>query len=206
MGTVVAPAGSQSPFEAPRPRPFRISVELYDRMADSGVFGDRSPIYLWKGQLLEPMPRGLGHSFSLVTLNQMLIRLVPDGWHARQGSPTRILDDSEPEPDMTVVRGSIRDYASRHPYARDVALVIEVADSSRTFDLGEKLEGYAVASIPEYWVVNLREACVEVFTGPTGPSDSPGFERRQVFRAGDEVPIVLNGREVARIAADEILP
>lgn len=189
------------------PRPYRIPVELYERMVESGVFGDTSPIYLWKGQLVLPMTEGPHHEYALTSLHALLFRLVPDGWHVRAGSPTRVAGDSEPEPDLTVARGTIRDYRARTPAAADVSLAVEVSDSSLRHDSGEKLGGYAAASIPVYWVVNIPEGRVEVYTRPTGrvEAGSPRYEGHDRYEAGEAVPVVLDGREVGLVAVSDVL-
>ena len=192
--------------EEEHPRPYLISVDLYDRMVDAGIFGDRSPIYLWKGQLVEPMTNGPHHEMSLTVLLQRLVRFAPDEWHVHSGGPTRLDDHSEPEPDLTVVRGSPRDYKTRHPTANDVALVIEVADSSRKFDEGEKLERYAAGAVPEYWVVNLRERCINVYTQPEATAAGSRYVGHQRFGPDEEVPVILDGREVGRIPVRDVLP
>ncbi len=192
--------------EEARPRPYLISVDLYDRMVELGVFGDKSPVYLWEGQLVEPMTKGPQHEMSLTVLLQKLIRFAPEEWHVHSGGPTRLDDHSEPEPDLTVVRGSPRDYKTRHPTANDVALTVEVADSSRKFDEGEKRERYAAAAIPVYWVVNLRERCINVYTQPEATAEGPRYAGHQCFGPDDEVPVILDGREVGRIPVREVLP
>lgn len=203
--TVREPEAGAPP--ADRPRPYRIPIDLYERMAESGVFGDTSPIYLWKGQLVLPMTKGPSHEYALNTLLSLLVRLVPGGWHVRAGSPTRVPDDSEPEPDLTVLRGANRDYRTRTADAADVSLAVEVSDSSLRHDSGEKLEAYAAASIPCYWVVNIPEQRVDVYTRPTGPvgAGGPRYEGRQRFEPGEDVPVVLDGREVGRVAAGDLL-
>lgn len=200
---------AEEPAEAPAGeafRSYRMTVEVYEKIVEAGVFGDKSPIFLWKGRLVLPMTKGPAHGYSLVKLHRALTRMVPDGWHPRQEAPTRVLDDSEPEPDLTVVVGSPEDYLTRTPDASDVALTIEVADSSLRIDSREKLRAYAAAAIPEYWVVNLPENRIDVYTGPTGPSETPTYAAHRPFSSGEEIPVVLDGREVGRVAVSDVLP
>ncbi len=105
-----------------------------------------------------------------------------------------------------MVRGSARDYKSRHPGVGDVALAVEVADSSRRFDSGAKRVAYAAAGIPIYWVVNVPEARVDVYSGPSGVVDAPTYSEQHRFGAGQGVPVVLDGRQVGRVAVNDILP
>ena len=113
--------------------------------------------------------------------------------------------DSEPEPDVAVVRGDIVDYLSRHPGPGDVALVAEISDSSRSQDRELKGRVYARAGIPVYWLVNLVERRIEVFTDPTGPDASPAYRRRQDFGAGDSLPLVIDGQELGPIPLSELM-
>ena len=187
------------------PRPYHMTVDVYDRLVDSGVFGDTSPIYLWKGQLVEPMTKGEPHEFALGELNQTLVRLTGDRWHVRPSSPVRVLDDSKPEPDLVVLRGPNKDYRKRKPSLRDVAMLVEISDSSLAHDSGDKREVYAIASIPLYWIVNIPNRRIDVYTRPTGPVEQPRFESCQSYGPDDEVPLVLDGSEVGRIAIKDVL-
>jgi Uma2 family endonuclease len=191
---------------ATSPRPYSIPVELYDRMVASGVFGDTSPIFLWKGQLVLPMTKGPDHGYPLSALHGLLFRLLPEGWHVRQEMPLRLLDGSEPEPDLSVIRGALGDYRRRTPDAQDVSLAVEVADSSLNYDSGEKLRAYAAAGIPVYWVVNIPEQRIDVHTQPSGPVEHPSYAQRQQYSPDEEVPVVLDGREFGRVTVKDVLP
>ncbi len=114
--------------------------------------------------------------------------------------------ESEPEPDFAVVRGEARDYLRRHPGPADIALAIEVSESSLDRDRTLKSRIYARAGVPIYWIVNVAERCVEVHTDPTGPAKVPSYRSRTVVGPDGELTLVLDGREVARIAAKDILP
>ena len=109
------PNGPTSPVPATTPalgyRLHRLTIDRYHRMVEAGVFSSKEPIFLWKGQLVEKMTKRSPHNNAMAELNTALVRLVPDGWHVRCEQPMTLGDDSEPEPDFTVVRGAIRDYA-----------------------------------------------------------------------------------------------
>ncbi len=194
---------TDSPIEYP---PHRLTVKRYERMVGAGIFGDKSPIFLWHGRLVEKMTKGDPHIFAVLALSKILDRLLPEGWHARPEAPVRVGDDSMPEPDLSVVRGGLRDYLGRKPSVRDTALVIEVADSSLAIDSGDVLRTYAVEGFPVYWIVNIPNRRVEVYGGPSGPSDRPGYRTCRHFGPGERVPVVLDGREVGTVAVDDFLP
>lgn len=189
-----------------RPRPHRLTIARYERMAAAGVFSEREPVFLWEGRLAEKMTKGDFHNFSETELGTRLIRIVPVGWHVRHETPMKVRDDGMPEPDLTVVRGAALDYKTRTPTAQDVALIVEVADSSLEVDSGEVMEVYAREGIPVYWIVNIPYRWIEVFTRPSGPADVPRYAERRIYRLDDEVPVVLDGREVGRVAVRDILP
>ena len=126
-------------------------------------------------------------------------------WRVRVQLPIT-LSASEPEPDGVIVRGNRRAYDQRHPLAAEVALVVEVADSSLRLDREVKGPIYARAGIPIYWIVNLPEALVEVYTLPSGPGDDPKYAERQDYTAGDSIPLILDGQLVASLSVADILP
>ncbi len=114
--------------------------------------------------------------------------------------------DSEPEPDIVVARGDERTYLARHPGPADIGILIEVAESSLDQDRNEKSRLYARAGVAVYWIINLVDSQIEVGTDPTGPTAAPAYTIRQIFRGEDLVPIVIDGVEVARVAARDLLP
>ena len=132
--------------------------------------------------------------------------MIPAGWHVAKEDPVVIQPYSEPEPDLSVVRGAIRDYLKRKPEPRDVALLVEVSDSSYAYDRSKKLAIYAAAAFAIYWILNLPERRLEVYSDPTGPSEAPEYRHRQDYGPDDAVPLVIDGREVGRIAVRDLLP
>jgi Uma2 family endonuclease len=113
---------------------------------------------------------------------------------------------SEPEPDVSVLRGDARQYLDRHPGPADIALLVEVADASWQRDRTLKKSLYAQAGIAVYWLVNLAERRVEVFSQPSGPLAEPDCAQQRQYLSGDEIPLLLGGREVARLAVQDLLP
>ena len=186
--------------------PHRMTVDRYRRLVESGVYGPKDPVFLWKGRLVEKMTEGDRHAFSSLSLAEFMRRLVPDGWSVRPDKPIVLADESLPEPDLTIVRGPLRDYVNRTPKATDVALVVEVSDSSLHLDSRPVLKAYAANSIPIYWIVNIPKCRVEVFSDPMGPVEKPSYRQHRLYGPDDEVPVVLDRREVGRISVKEILP
>ena len=130
--------------------------------------------------------------------------------NCRRGGGIRIqsaitTDDSEPEPDLALVLGPASRYAAKHPGPQDIALVIEVADSSLAHDRDVKARLYARARIATYWIVNLVDMQVEVYSDPSGPTTNPGYRQHQTYRAGEVLPLVIAGQNVGSVAVRDLL-
>jgi Uma2 family endonuclease len=190
------------------PPPYRMTVEFYQRLASSGLIGAKEPVYLWRGRLVRKMTKGREHNNRCARLNIRLMPLLPESWHIRVEQPVYLPSDGAPEPDISIIRGTPDDYEQRDVFAADVGLIVEVADTSLPLDQGEAFEDYARCGIPVYWIVNIPDRTVDVYTAPSGARDTgPSYyaERRR-YRGGEDVPIVLDGVEVARLPVREVLP
>jgi len=185
--------------------PCRITIDRYERMVESGVYHAKDPVFLWRGRLVEKMSKGRPHIIAALVLFRILDRLMPEGYHVEQEASIAIGDDTMPEPDLTVVRGALHDYPRQAPSARQVALVVEVSDSSVAQDSRTKLRAYAAEGIPVYWIVNLPRNRVVVYGIPTGSSETPDYRENREYGPDEEIPVILDGREVGRIAAREVL-
>ena len=151
-----------------KPTPLRFTVSDYHRMAEAGVLGADRHIELIDGHLYEMSPIGSQHAACVDRLTRLFVRAVDDHAIVRVQNPIILPPNSEPEPDVALLRPRDDGYASRHPRAKDVLLVVEVADSSLTFDQEVKVPMYAHASIPQVWVVALDEDCVHTYRDPDG--------------------------------------
>ena len=183
----------------------RFTVDEYHRMIQSGILREGEPLELLEGWIVKKMARNPSHDLALGLVEDTVGSLLPAGWFRRDQSAV-ITSDSEPEPDVGIVRGKRRDFTHRHPGSADLGLVIEVSESSLDQDRTDKQRIYARASIPIYWIVNLLEEQVEVYTNPTGDCDEPAYRTRTDYRRDQEVPLVLDGVEVARIPVRDLLP
>jgi Uma2 family endonuclease len=184
----------------------RFTVEEYHHLIAAGVLGEDEDVELLEGWIVPKMARTPTHDamVSTVMLDVLTPRL-PHGWFCR-GQSAITTADSEPEPDVAVVRGTTRDYLARHPCPGDMALVVEVADSSLQRDRFHKGRLYASAAIPVYAIVNLLDHQVEIYTDPTGPDAAPVYRIRRDYRPGDLVPFVVDGRDLGPIPVEELLP
>jgi Uma2 family endonuclease len=183
---------------------FRYTLTEFHRLLESGVLADSNRLELIEGALVRQMTHNPPHA-AAVDLAQGLLRpLLTLEWHLREQKPIT-LSDSEPEPDVGVVRGPARRYVRTHPQPRDIAMLVEVADSTLAFDRTAKGRIYARARIPVYWIINLIDRCVEVYTLPRA-GRNPAYRQRQVYSATDTVPVVIAGKEVGRLAVRDLLP
>ena len=133
--------------------------------------------------------------------------MLPPGWHLRSERPLRIPSRASlPEPDLVVTRGRDPRLSRAPSRAADVALVVEVADSSLDDDRNLMARVYGGGGIPIYWIVNLVEGQVEVYSGPSGPSEPIGYRHCEVYTRGQEIPLVIAGTEVGRIPVADLLP
>jgi Uma2 family endonuclease len=183
----------------------RFTVDEYHRLLAAGILLDGENTELLAGIIVPHMTRNAPHDGTLALTEEEIRNRLPPGWSLR-GQLALTTADSEPEPDVAVVRGKQRDYTARHPGPQDAGLVVEVADTSLPGDRTLKAEIYARAAIPIYWIVNLVAGQVEVYTNPTGPVLAPRYQHRDDYGPGDAVPLVLDGVEIARIPVGDLLP
>lgn len=183
----------------------RFSVDEYHRLIELGILTEDDNLELLDGYLVHKMTCNPPHDAAIQKGVKTWIRRLPAGWDLRVQSAVT-LADSEPEPDFAIVRGDESAYISRHPGAADVGLVIEVADSTLAGDRVDKGRIYASAGIVCYWIVNLIQRQIEVYTLPSGVGDSPSYAQRVDYHLGDTVPFVLGGTSLPPVAVQDLLP
>jgi hypothetical protein len=184
---------------------YRLSVEQYHAIARAGILDENDPVELLEGWLVQKLTKHPPHSVTTRRLRRALERVLPAGWYVDTQEPITTAD-SEPEPDVLVAREAVADDLSRHPGPDDLALVVEVAETTLRTDRGTKNRVYARAGIAIYWIANLAERKYEVYTDPTGPMEAPDYRQRHEYGPTDEIPVLLDGIEVGRIPVREMLP
>jgi Uma2 family endonuclease len=200
--STITPVQPTLPLPPPE-QVYRITVDRYDQMVQCGAIDHDEPVELLSGVLTYKMPKNPKHSTSATRCRRALEGHIPAGWHVRQEQPLRIPNYDEPEPDGALARGDDKAFANRHPGPADVVLVVEVAESSLARDRGEKGDIYGRAAIPYYWIVNLVDGLLEVYTDP---NPAGGYRSRRDFRPGDRVPVVLGGTEIGQLDVADLLP
>jgi Uma2 family endonuclease len=190
------------------PPPFpvhRFSVEEYQRMGELGILTEDDRVELLEGWIVPKMHRNPPHDGTIEILARWLNRVLPAGCGCRIQSAL-VTADSQPEPDLVVVRGDPLERLRRHPGPQDIGLVIEVADTSLESDRGEKSRIYARAKVPCYWIVNLVDQQIEVRTEPTGPRRRPVFRKESIYQRDDVIHLILDGNVVASPLVTEFFP
>lgn len=187
---------------------YRFDVRQFHRMMASGIFGDQK-VELVAGRVfaLTDQPP---HGFAVETTHDFLrAMLPPDRWKIREEKPILLGRLWNPKPDLAILRGSRAIFARRQPRARDVALLIEVSDTTYGRDRGPKWRRYALAGIPVYQILRLRGAdtVVEVWTNPTGRGKAARYQDVVIYsaRASESVPIEIDGSRYGQIAVSELI-
>lgn len=193
------------PSAVPTVSIWRLSVEQYHEMIRVGIIAEDDPLELLDGWLVPKMTKSPSHSTVTDLVRRALEKVLPAGWFARP-QDVITLSTSEPEPDVAIIRGDARQYFDRHPGPADLALVVEISDSGLQRDQVFKKSLYARDGIAIYWIVNLVDRRIEVYTDPTGPVEYPDYGQREDFGPADSVPFLVEQREVARLQVAELLP
>jgi Uma2 family endonuclease len=200
-----------APAEAPtalHPRFYPFSVAQYHQMAEKGILSAGDRVELLDGRIVMMSPIGPPHRRGVQRLTKLLASRLPADWELMVQQPIT-LAHSEPQPDLSVVSAAAAGRSDRHPVSGEIALVVEVADSTLALDRRVKLPIYAEANVPEYWIVNVVDRRVEVYRQPTfvaapGPVAQATYASRQDVIEPDELALTLDGRLVATFAVAEI--
>lgn len=174
---------------------YRFTVAEYERMGEVGIFHEDDRVELIAGEIIKMSPIGDPHVKAMNRLNHRIVRSVGDDFTVSIQNPVRLSHDSEPQPDLTVLRGSDRGL----PSAADVILVIEVSDTTLRYDRRVKLPLYAAAGIPEAWIVDVAGQRIERYSEP----GANGYA--QVVRFGLGETITSTVLPTIAIAVSDIL-
>ncbi len=183
-------------------RPF--TVEEYHAMGRAGVLTGDDRVELLQGWIVRKVNHNPKQDSSVDLTGEALRSRLPPGWRIRIQSAITTAD-SEPEPDVVVVRGAARDFSQRHPGSGEIGLVVEVADSSLQKHR-RKRQVYAAAGIKQYWIVNLLDSKVEVYSEPTGAIIAAEYHVEQIFTPGQLVPLLIDSQTLASVPVVDLLP
>ncbi len=182
------------------PRPIRWTRDEYHRLGEKGFFAHRR-VELIRGEVIEMSPMREPHACAIALTADVLRATFGPGFYIRSQVPLN-LDPDEPEPDVAIVPGSPRDYSDTPTHA---LLVVEIADSSLTFDTTVKAELYATAGIADYWVLDLEGRRLLVFRDPTPlPPGGVAYRTQLVYGPADSVAPVAAPNSPVRVG--DMLP
>ena len=178
---------------------YRWTLEKYHSAIAAGVLDGSDKVELLFGKLVPMSPVGVLHGKTVKNIARRLMHALPESdYVVGVQDPVTLVDDSEPEPDLFVATGPLRNY-NHHPYPDDLLLVIEVSDSTLARDKSAKKFSYAVAGIVEYWIINIYEKQIERFLDPR-PTEG-NYATQEIFRRGETV----RSLHVGNFAVDELL-
>jgi Uma2 family endonuclease len=186
------------------PRIYLWTREDYYRMNDVGLFNGKK-VELIEGQVIEMSAMYGPHATAITLANDTLREVFGKGWVVRIQLPIAISGISEPEPDVAIVAGKVRDFKESHPTS--AALVIEVADSSLEYDRDFKGSLYAKAGIADYWIINLFHGQIEVYRRPIADQEAEfgvSYGDKLVFKRDDLLKPLAKPK--ATIAVNDLLP
>jgi hypothetical protein len=190
--------------DAPRRR--LLTVDEFDCAWAQGVYGPEERLELIEGEVIEKVtPQMMPHAIG-VTLSADRVRLVfGEGFHVRVQLPMTIGTRNQPEPDVAVITGAVRDYLDAHPTT--AVLIIEVSDSTLRYDRTTKAALYARAGIADYWILNLVDRVLEVHREPAAMTDMPlGHGYRSITRHTPTDSVVPLAAPQSLIAVADLLP
>ncbi|MEH1825261.1 MAG: Uma2 family endonuclease [Nostoc sp.] len=142
----------------------RFTLAEYHRLGELGFFHEDDHIELINGEIIEMASKGTAHETCLRNLLRELPKIVGDRATLQSQAPIALPPNSEPEPDFAILQNRDDNYLSGHPQPADVLLVMEVSDSSLSYDQDVKLPLYAKAGITDYWIFNLFDNYLEVYS------------------------------------------
>jgi Uma2 family endonuclease len=182
---------------------WKFSTKQYQQMIANGTIAEDDPVELLEGWLVTKMSKKSPHRITTRLTRGELELHIPDAYYVdTQEAITAI--DSVPEPDVMVIQGQPRDYPDGPPDAKFVRLVIEVSESSLRRDRTVKQRIYAAAGIPVYWILNLQDRVLEVYTNPL--ANEKRYAEMTIYTLDDVVPFMLEGKEMTQIAVKNLLP
>ncbi|WP_017317325.1 Uma2 family endonuclease [Mastigocladopsis repens] len=177
----------------------KFTVEQYHKMAESGILAKDDRVELIRGEIIEMSPIGTKHAACVNRLVNLLIQRLGKRIILAPQNPVILNNNSEPQPDVTLLQPREDFYENAHPQPTDIFLLIEVADTTVKYDLEVKIPLYAEEKITEVWLVDINEQSVEVFREPT----TEGYRNVSKLKRGNSLSI--QAFSDVMITVDEIL-
>ncbi len=183
----------------------RFTVPEYHKLIEIGLLTEDDDLELLDGHLVKKISRNPPHDGTLKKLEKRIARTLPAGWDTRVQMAFSLVN-SEPEPDLLIARNDPDEYMTRHPDPTDLGILIEVANTTLNSDRNDKAPVYALAGVAEFWIVNITQSRIEVYTQPDPQTYPPAYRKLTVYDPGQTIPLNLDGQHLADLPVDELLP
>lgn len=180
----------------------RLSVAQYHAMIETGILTEDDPVELINGWLIEKMPKNPRHRAVTKLVRTLLESVISDDYYVDSQEPIT-LSDSELEPDVMIIRGGTRDYLNTHPQAKDIILVVEVSDTTLVRDQTLKKNLYARHGISNYWIINLINQQLEIYTDLN--IENFVYDKQLIYSVNDPVEITVTNDIKASFNVSDIL-
>lgn len=175
----------------PLGRRHRLTVKDFHRMGEVGILGDDTRVELIQGDLVDMPPIGSEHAGEVMILIHILTRMVGESAIVNAQNPVVLSEDSEPQPDIMLLKPREDFYTRSHPRPDDVLLLIEVADTSAHYDRTVKIPLYAQHGIPEVWLLDLPHKRLDIYRTPR--PEQASYQHLEQHGDGIVSPVLLPG-------------
>ncbi len=174
-------------------------------MISEGIISADARVELLEGKVVNKMARNPPHDTTLSLTQRELEAVFSADWYIRVQMAVVLGKHSQPEPDIAMVLAPIERYFKQHPVLKDIGMLVEVADSSLLQDRRDKAPIYSGGRIPWFWIVNVADKIVEVYSDPKGGA-SPEYRKHDDYEIGEKVPVVLSGRVAGHVDVAKLFP
>lgn len=185
-------------------RPYRFSARQFWQMVGAGVFPE-SHVELARGRIYL-MTKHEPHGFTTRRTASLLHDMLPDGLYLRKEEAMRHGPATVLEPDVAIVPGREDVFRPDPPLTSEAHMIVEVCAGTHRTDYRQKLNLYAAAGVPSYWVIDVDGRKIDAFARPTGQGREAAYAEHLTFAEGAPAPVALDGRVVGRIDAKDLLP
>ena len=166
------------------------TIDEYHKLVDLGFFAENDRLELIRGEIVEMAPKRTPHSVCNSILFGELYKMLSEQANIRGQEPITLPSNSEPEPDVVIAKKKDDNYLSAHPTVEDIILVIEISDSTLKYDRETKVSLYAEAGINNYWIINLVDRNLEVYTNPfSSDKNKFGYRNKSIILPNEEINI-----------------
>jgi Uma2 family endonuclease len=177
-----------------------ITVAEYDKMIEHGIYNKYDRVELLNGVLIEKMSKGPKHAALNDSIGDWFREKLGDRAYIRLQNPIVLNDFSEPEPDLVLAKPPRQTYYERHPKPEDIFLILEISDTTVSYDRNAKAVAYAKAGIIQYILLNLQNQTIEDYREPA----EDGYQSKQTYHTGQSFKLVAFPD--VEINVDELLP